>query len=626
MMKKIFVLTVTASLLLSTSYAFRDVSPNSTLQPAIKNLVDRKVLKDKGFFRADADVPLQMFWGIVLRDGGFDPNSADFGTPLPPNIQETDPLAPFLKEALRRDFIRADEPFNKNQSITRLQAIKNIVKAKGILPPKRNSRTFLRKVSGVSPRSKFLPEVEAALASGLLEIGDIKPLRPYAPLKRRDLVKWLYRFNKHGERKSKLDSPSYKSTTSKKYGERKSTYRPNSHTRSRSRRSMTRKEYRKPVKSLNDLKIEVLPNYSTPSSASSINAPNMAIMESIYQAINTKYRFSEDLNEEKKKELIDAAIAGMVKALDDKYSSYIEPKKAEDFANNLNGNYEGIGAYVEMIEEKMTITSPLKGSPAEKAGIMAGDVITAVDGDSIKDISISDAIDLIRGPEGSIVVITIERNGAERDISVTRGKITVPSITLEWKSSIPVIGIHQFNKKTSNNFEKMLVEEVLPRNPKGIVVDLRNNPGGYLTSATDIGEFFLDQGKLIFSVEYKDSKKEYKARKNGLLNKFNNVVVLTNKGSASASEIFAGMIQDYEIGKIVGSTTLGKGTVQEISNYNNGGTLKLTVAKWLTPKGRWVHEKGIIPDVEIEDPTPEEKKKEIDRQLDTAVNMALRKR
>ena len=278
---------------------------------------------------------------------------------------------------------------------------------------------------------------------------------------------------------------------------------------------------------------------------------------------------------------------------------------------------------MELIEEKFTITSPIKGSPAEKAGVEAGDVVLKVDGEPIKEKSLGDSVDLIRGPDGTSVVLTILRDGSERDVTVVRGKITVPSITLEWNKSVPVVGVHQFNRSTGPDFAKILKDEIFPKNPKGIVIDLRNNPGGFLTSAVHMGEFFLKKGQLIFTVEYKNGKEEYRSSRNGELANMANVAVLMNKGSASASEIFAGMIQDYGIGKVFGNISVGKGTVQEVSNFVNGATLKLTIAKWLTPKGRWIHEDGISPDVEIESATAEEKKHKVDRQLDAAVRSVL---
>ena len=541
-----------------------------------------------------------MFWEVLLRDSGFDPNSADFGTALPPNVKEDDSLAPFLREAIRRGFLSAEDNFNGDKAIPRIQAIGYILQTKAILLPKNNSRSFLKLVSGVSSRATYLPKAEAAFASKILEKADIDPLKPFASLTRRDFITWLYRFNDHGVKKSNIDPPSKKKE------------------RNRSRRNTSNRRVTQ-----RDLQIEILDNNASARSSRTLRIPNGQILESVFSAIDSKYKFFEQITEDKKTDMIDAAITGMVKALGDKYSSYIEPSKSDEFKKGLEGKFEGIGAYVELIDEKFTITSPIKGSPAEKAGIEAGDIVIKVDGASIEGNSVGESVDLIRGAEGTKVVLTILRDGSERDTEVIRGKITVPSITLEWKKSVPVVGVHQFNRNTGADFAKMLQEEIMPKHPRGMVIDLRNNPGGFLTSAVDMGEFFLKKGQLIFSVEYKKGKEDYNASRNGELANMKNVAILMNKGSASASEIFAGMIQDYGIGKVFGALSVGKGTVQEVSNFKNGATLKLTIAKWVTPNGRWIHEKGIIPDVEITSATADEKKNKIDRQLDAAIRDVL---
>ncbi|MDH3324938.1 MAG: S41 family peptidase, partial [Candidatus Peregrinibacteria bacterium] len=362
--------------------------------------------------------------------------------------------------------------------------------------------------------------------------------------------------------------------------------------------------------------------------SSSMTIPNGRIFEAVFASIKDQYRFEEELTAEKKSEMIDAAIAAMVKEMGDKYSSYIEPTKADAFTAGLAGQFEGIGAYVEMIDDNFTITSPIKGSPAEKAGVLPDDIVTAVDGEDIKDKSIQESIALIKGPAETAVTLTILRGLEVKQITVIRGKITIPSVTIKWDKSIPVIGIHQFNRDTKAKFEKILKEEVLTKNPKGLVIDLRNNPGGFLTSAVSMGEFFLNKGDLVFSVDYKKGGQEYTSSRKGELYDFwkkdgKKIAILQNKGSASASEIFTTMIQDYNIGEIVGTVSRGKGTVQEVKNYSNGGILKLTIAKWLSPKGRWIHEKGIIPGIEVEDPTAEERKAKIDLQFDRAVRYVL---
>ena len=606
LMKKLFaVLCALFFIIPSANAAFRDISQNSKLQPILQDFEERGVLSGKGFFRPDDNVPAKMLLEVLFRDAGFDPNSADFNTPLPPNIDESDTLAPFVREAIRRGFLTADEEFDTMEPITRLEAIRGIVKTKGIMIPKSVSTTFKNKTGGVSPLATYLKDIEPAYASKILEDSDVDPLRPFDYVTRRDFVTWIARFHKQELRISSLESPV------KEKQERKSS--------SRYRRGTPEKT------SINDsrIKIEILNGVDELSMGSGIRIPNGSILEAVYRAIDAKYKFQDELTDDKKKKMVDAAVTAMVKALDDKYSSYIEPEKVAEFKEGLDGKFEGIGAYVEMIEDHLTITSPIKGSPAEDAGIEPGDIVVKVDGESIKGMNIRESIDLIRGQEGTKVELGILRDGMDRVIVVTRGKITVPSITIEWKNSVPIIGIHQFNRNTASDFLSIWNKEVKDKSPRGLIIDLRNNPGGFLTSAVEMGEIFLKRGQLIFTVEHRDGIQEYRSSKEGELSHFDNIVVLQNNGSASASEIFTGMIQDYGIGKIVGKKSVGKGTVQEISNFSNGSSLKLTVAKWLTPNGRWIHEEGVVPEVEVENPTIEEKRKKIDHQIDAAVREIL---
>ncbi len=614
--KRLLALLITTALLAPSASAFRDISPNSTLKPAVESLVNRGVLKDDGrFFRADSNVSAGVFWEVLIRDTGFNPQSATFDTQLPPNIQEKNPLAQFLREAIRRGLINPNQEFDEQGHVTRIQALKYFLKVYGIQAPKRISPEFRAKLSGVSSKSKALVYAEAAYASGLLQAGDVHPLRPYAPLSRRDLIEWIYRYDTTGrQRKSTIRT---KQTSS--------SVRQNSVNRARANR-----QQRSPRKiGSQSLKLRAIQSPSKKSSSPSFNSsslsiPNGRVMESVFSEIQQRYRFIEDLDKEKKESMIDAAIVAMVKELGDKYSSYIEPDKSKDFHEGLKGKFEGIGAYVEMMEEKLTITSPITGSPAERAGILPGDIVTHVDGDSIADLSIRAAVALIKGPAGSKVKLTILRSSGSRDITIIRGKIIVPPITLKWKNGVPVIGVHQFNADTHTKFLNLWKEEVSHKNPRGLIIDLRNNPGGLLTSAVKMGEIFLTKGDVIFSVEERDHTKVYKAGLTGPLSKFDNIVILQNKGSASASEIFSGMMQDYKKATIIGSTSLGKGTVQQVLNYQNGGILKLTIAKWITPEGRWIHEKGIDPDVTVTDQTPEERQSKIDRQLDRAISKILR--
>ena len=620
-MKKLLFVLLATIIFIPASHAFRDVTKGSDFETQVQSLIDRGVLKDGTFLRPNYSIPAGMFWEIVLRDSGFDPLSATFGTELPPNIKEKDPLAQFLREAIRRNFIDETLPFEPNATIERIKAIQVLTQTKGLLTPRTTSKLFLRKVKGAPAGQPGLTSVEAAYASKMLEAKDINPLKPNTLLTRRDLIRWLYNYSVRGEKKSTVNPGSAR------------TRRAITPTRATTPRTTTTKTrgrtYARPTSQKRTIQIEVLPNQTATTSSRGIRIPNGQILENIFKKITTQYRFPEQLTDEKQKAMIDAAIAAMVTKLGDKYTTYIEPEKTKVFQEGLEGQFEGIGAYVEMVNEKFMITAPITGSPAEKAGVMAGDVVIEVDGKPIEGESITETIDRIKGPAGTTVTLTLLREENFQTITVTRGKITVPSITLKWSKSVPIIGVHKFTSTTGPDFQKILNEEVLPKQPRGIVFDLRNNPGGYLTSAVAMGEFLLDKGDLVFSVEYKGNTEEYRSSRKGELYGFENIVVLQNKGSASASEIFTGMLRDYGIAKIVGTKSHGKGTVQQVDRQSNGGTLKLTVAKWLTPKGTWIQSgevetHGVEADIEVTDPTMEEKMEKVDRQLDRAVNEILR--
>ncbi|MCF7831107.1 S41 family peptidase [Candidatus Gracilibacteria bacterium] len=616
-MRKFLVLLLISVILVPQGFSFRDVANHSKLYPQIQTLIDKGVMEDGTFFRANDPVPAQMFWKMLLLDAEFDPNSATFETPLPPNMTEDDSLAQFIREAIRRGFIDGEVDFDRDRNVTRSEAIEFIVKTKGILTVKTPSNIFMRKLSNIPKSASYVPYFEAAYASGILEDIDIYDLKPKGLLTRRDFVRWLYNFTTNGADKKSTLNPRGAITRARTL---------------RNRQRTTEEQLENKTNS-SPIRIESLNgtiNLSEVRSAGEgFRIPNGRILEEIFRVVESKYRFSEQLTEEKKEAMVEAAMTALIKALGDKYSSYIEPEKAKDFRADINGKFEGIGAFVELIEDEFTIVAPIKGSPAEAAGVLAGDIITHVNDEDIAGYSAGKIVDLIKGPAGSYVTLTILRDERTQKITITRGKITIPAITIKWEKSVPVIGIHKFTNNTQLDFAKILKDEVLPKNPRGIVIDLRNNPGGLLTSAVSMGEFFLDRGDTIFFTDYKAGKNSYNSSRKGELFGQKNIVVLQNKGTASASEILSAMIQDYGIGTIIGTKSVGKDSVQEITNYGNGGSLKLTVAKWLTPKGRWFHdsdkeeEQGVIPDIEIPDPTPEERKQEIDHQLDRAIQEVL---
>lgn len=585
--------------------AYRDVPSTSKLTPSLEKFIEMGVLEGNGFFRADSPVPATMFWQIIVADTGFDTDSATFETPAPAGVDPSSDEAQYLREAIRRGWLDVATPYNGLKNIKRSQAIKILVESKGIMPPKMVSSKFRNLSSGVSRLAKYYPHIEAAYASGMLKSHQVDPFNPNELLSRRDLLTWLQQWHDNGQNKISTLTPTAQNNRNEEFPYQKRTT--TSERRSGGSRGINITSTSRTTVNLN-------------------RSVDLQVWDAVIKQIETKYKFSEQLTDDKKSELINAGIAGLVEALDDKYSNYVTPDKSEAFIEGLEGEFDGIGAYVEMIDEKFTITSPIKGSPAEKAGLRAGDIVTHVDGEDIAGQSVKEIIEKVRGARGTEVKLTIYREfEGSKEVAVTRGHITIPALTLEFKNSVAIVGLHQFSRTSGQDLAKMIRDEVLPKNPRGIVFDLRNNPGGFLTAAVNVGEVFLKEGQTIFKVEYKDKDKTYKAERNGELAGFQKTMVfLQNKGSASASEILTAMVKDYDIGQIMGTASTGKGTVQEIVSFTNGGNLKLTVAKWLSPEGNWIHEVGVPPDVEINDPTDEEKKHEEDRQLDAAIQAALR--
>lgn len=321
--------------------------------------------------------------------------------------------------------------------------------------------------------------------------------------------------------------------------------------------------------------------------------------------------------------LMRGAIRGMMDALGDPHTAYLDPEEYTILNTSLQGEstYEGIGAWVDTTGDFLTIISPMPGSPAEEAGLRTGDKIIAIDGEDMSGLDGEVVRKKVLGPADSTVVLTIGREGVEPfDVSVTRAEITVPSVESRMmENNIGYVRIFIFADTTKDQLHTAL-EDLMAQNPKGIIVDLRNNGGGYLQSAVDVGSEFISDGVILYE-EYGDgSRKTYDANKGGLATDIP-IVVLINEGTASASEIVAGAIQDAGRGQLVGVTSFGKGSVQLPTTLKNeAGAVRITIARWLTPSGRTIHKIGLTPDVEVQI-TDEDFAAGRDPQLDKAVEL-----
>jgi carboxyl-terminal processing protease len=325
--------------------------------------------------------------------------------------------------------------------------------------------------------------------------------------------------------------------------------------------------------------------------------------------------------------LMRGAIKGMMESLGDEHSSYLDPEMLERFNAVLEGaEYEGIGAWVDLTKDYLTIVSPMPDSPAEKAGLRPGDKVIAINGEDMTGKDAAYARQLVLGPEGSTVRLTILRQGVEEpfDVEVKRAAIVTPSVSARMlDDNIGYIELFTFGDSTYEELQKAL-KELMPQNPRGIVLDLRNNGGGYRDTAVEVASQFVSQSPIMLE-EFGDGRKEaFDAKRGGLATQVP-LVVLINEGSASASEIVAGAIQDYKRGYLVGMTSFGKGSVQNFINLDDDqGAVRVTIARWLTPLGRQINGVGLQPDFPVEI-TEEDLAAGRDPQLDQAVKVLLDK-
>jgi carboxyl-terminal processing protease len=322
--------------------------------------------------------------------------------------------------------------------------------------------------------------------------------------------------------------------------------------------------------------------------------------------------------------LMQGAIRGMLDSLGDKHTGYMTPEEFTQANMPLTGSYEGIGAYVDSSGKLLTIVSPMPGSPAEKAGLKAGDEIIAVDGKSVTGVDPSVVLRSVLGPANTSVTLTIHRPDPEStmDVSIVREKINLPSIESKMlDSNIAYVALYTFGDTTTADLKTALTD-LLAKNPRGLILDLRNNGGGYLNTAIEVVSQFIDSGVVMYEDQGNGQRQTYNAISGGLATKIP-LVVLVNEGTASASEITAGAIQDYGRGKLVGVTTYGKGSVQNwIPLENNQGAIRITIARWLTPKERQINGVGLTPDVVVE-MTEADINAGKDLQLDKAVEILL---
>lgn len=345
----------------------------------------------------------------------------------------------------------------------------------------------------------------------------------------------------------------------------------------------------------------------------------------VWQAIDKKYPEASKINGENR---VYGAISGLVGSLNDPYSVFFTPEEAKSFEEEIAGNFEGIGMEIVIKDDILTVVAPLKDTPAYRADIKPGDKILKINDTSTIDLSAEEGVKLIRGPKGTEVTLTILREGWEKakEIKVTRDIINIPTIDTELRSDgIFVIELYSFSANSAKLFRNAIKDFANSGSDK-LILDLRGNPGGYLDAAVDISSWFLESGKTVVVEDYANNKdpKIYRSKGYDVFTDKLKFIILIDGGSASASEIVAGALQDHKRAVLVGSQSFGKGSVQEVIDITKDTLLKITVAKWLTPNGNSISEKGLTPDYEI-NITERDLKDKKDPQMDKAVELLLKK-
>jgi len=317
-------------------------------------------------------------------------------------------------------------------------------------------------------------------------------------------------------------------------------------------------------------------------------------------------------------------IEGLAASLDDPYTFFLPPSENEQFASDMSGSFEGVGMEVAVKDKVLTVVSPLKGTPAERAGLRSGDLLLKINDESTQGMDVAEAVKKIRGPKGTVVTFMVLRDGwnAQREIKVTRDVINIPVVTTTARSDgIFVIEVATFTSSSPDLFRNAL-REFVKSGDRMLILDLRGNPGGYLGAAVDMASWFLPLGKVIVTEDYAGHAANIVHRSFGY-NVFNSnlkMVVLVDRGSASASEILADALRAHGVAKLVGTNTFGKGSVQELVEITPDTALKITVARWLAPDGVHIPPDGITPDVEVT-LSEEDIKADKDPQLEKAVEI-----
>lgn len=547
--------------------AFNDIRSNDEDIQAIRFIEDLNVFSGTNFEPSKEITKAELFEALLATD--------EFNVKTEANIEvsfsDVSPeLLPYFSRMYKLGVeTKKDGLGMPNETLSTWRVLEYIFKFEGIPVQRRLvDTTFLQKnVDNIYPGSWYAPLIERAIRTDLIEPVDRK-VDAFGKVTRRDLANLLY---------------NYESFESGLSGGQ-------------------------PV-----IRVEAV------SSKSGIEAEDkFKILEDVWSRVNNDYIEAEGLE---KDDLVYGAIEGLVESLDDPYSTFQLPTE-RTVADDLANEFEGIGASLSVLENgDIVIISPLKDSPAEKSGLLPGDIIIGVNDNLIGGLSLTEVVGLIKGPAGTDVIINVKRDGENKDFTVTRGKIVVEFVTGEMTfDNILILDVRSFGAGTAQEIRKV-VDSIGKVTIRGVVLDVRNNPGGFLEQAVEVADVFLKEGTPVVNVDYKTLPDEEMLTSEDTPLEGIPLAVLVNKGSASASEIVAGALQFRANAKIVGETTFGKGTVQQLINYIDSSSLKLTTGEWFIPTDlgeRSIHKVGIEPDVKVSI-TDADREAGIDPQLNKAI-------
>ncbi len=534
--------------------SFSDVFQNNPQAEAIMVLQHRKVITGypDGTFKPDKLINRAEFLKMAFNDMGYRATANADKTAFT-DVPGDNWIAPYVKKALEISIISANGTnpvFSPASPITRVEAMKIAFPISGIATPYYTDIDPAELFQDVSPRAWYAYLARAAKLHGIVSLKRPELFWAKHLMTRGDAAELIYELQLARENQGIYISVEPTIT----------------------------------VDGIDQVSMDLL------------NNPKFAILLDVWKKANTDFYNKSKINQD---ELVYGAIKGLVEKLGDQYTVFEEPSEALGLQEYLQGEFEGIGTVIDIIDGNIIIMKTLPGSPAEKAGLQTGDIIKKINGQAVDALTINQVLNLIRGQAGTSVTLTIQRSSQTLEMTLVRAKITFSSISEKMIGSIGYISVTEFTESSPQDFTNALTN-LGKSSPKGYILDLRSNPGGYLDSSIQMLGHFVESGKTVVTTKSADgATREFKTEGAAEL-KGKPLIVLVDDGSASAAEIMAGALQDLNLGKLLGTKTYGKGSVQEITNYTDDSLLKISIAHWLTPNGRDINGIGLTPDILVE--------------------------